>query len=142
MIDMPKSSAPDAIEPSTKYLIADFRGDARLAVERDHRVQRKRLQLDAQVERDEAVGRHEHHDPEQREESEHVVLALQDAAFPQVVVRIEKGEGHRTAGDDLEQRPDRVRHVGAGPGHRALVDAVVCRDPRSARQRDQRQQRT
>ena len=87
---MPYSSIPDAMAPSTKYFIADSAADAVVAIEGDHGVQRQRHELDADVDGEQAVGRHQHEDAEQRGERQHVVLAAHHAAAFEVLARVQQ----------------------------------------------------
>ena len=57
-----------------------FGGDGRIAVQRDQRVERQRQQLQAEVQREEVVGRDHHHHAEQREQHQHEELAAEQAA--------------------------------------------------------------
>jgi hypothetical protein len=51
--------------------------DAGVAIECDHRVQRERQQLDAEIHRQQAARRNHHHHAEQRDETENEILALE-----------------------------------------------------------------
>jgi hypothetical protein len=71
---------PDASAPSTKYFIAASVA-RRIALQRDHRIERQRQQFEAEIERQKMVGRDHHHHAEQREQRQHEELALVHAAF-------------------------------------------------------------
>ena len=58
---------------------------ASTCVHRHHRVERQRLQLESEVEREEVVGRDHHQHAEQREQRQHEGLAAEQAARFEVV---------------------------------------------------------
>src|SRR5690606_15880 len=56
-----------------------FRRLRRVAVERDHRAERERLHLEAEVQNEQVVARYHDHDAEQSEQAEDEELALEEA---------------------------------------------------------------
>jgi hypothetical protein len=64
--------------------------DAGFAIEGDHGIQRQRHELDADVHREQAVGRHHDEHAEQRGQRQHVVLAAHHAATFEIVARIQQ----------------------------------------------------
>ncbi len=78
-------------------------GRVRPPVHRHHRVQRQRLQLEAEVEREEAVGRDHHHHAEQREQRQHEGLAAEQPARREVAARVEQHQRDGEVAEELEQ---------------------------------------
>ena len=111
--EIPYSSVPDAIAPSTKYFIAALRGHSRVAIERDERVLRQRQHLEPEVQREHAVRRDHDHDPEQAEQAEHEELAFQQAVVLQVFARIEERDAERDVREHLQHAARGVRDVAA-----------------------------
>ncbi len=67
---------PDDSAPSTKYFRPASVDRGVVAVDRGDDVERQRLQLEADIERDQVVGRNHQHHAERREQHEHRILEL------------------------------------------------------------------
>ena len=77
-----------------------FGGDAGIAIEGDHGVQRQRQQLDADVHGEQVAGRRHHQHAEQRGQRQHVVLALLQAAALEVVAAVEQRQRREQEADE------------------------------------------
>ncbi len=88
--DMPYSSVPEAMAPSTKYFHRGLGGDAGVPVEGDDGVQRQRQQFHADVDGQQVGGRCHHQHAEQCRQRQHVELALLQPPPRQVVAAVEQ----------------------------------------------------
>ena len=108
-IEMPYSSVPEAIAPSTKYFIADSaampesRSNATIAYSDSDSSSTPRYTVSR------LSGRDHHHHAEQREQPEHEVLAPAGAALLQVLARVQERDRDRAVREQLEHVAHRVR---------------------------------
>ena len=108
-------------------------------MQRHHRIQRQRHELEPEIEGQEVVRRDHDHHAEQREHRQHERLAAEQAARRQIASRIEKHQHHRQAAHEIEQVAEGVgdEHVAEG-AHRRLVKHDQRRQ-RGCRNAEQRQ---
>ena len=92
---------PEAKAPSTKYLTPASVGARVVALEGGDDVERQALQLKAEIERDEVVGRDHHHHAEGGQEDEHRIFEARHVLALHVLPRYDDGDRGRQQNQDL-----------------------------------------
>jgi len=105
-----------------------LRAGARVAVERDQRVEAECQQLESQVGAEKAPGRDHDAHAQRREQPEHVELAAIQPAGLQVAAGIDERQRGHHEDRDLEGVGQRIAHE--VPGHQDLAAAAADRDGR------------
>jgi hypothetical protein len=118
-----------------------LRRDRRVALERHHRVEREREQLEPQVEGEQVVRRDHHHHAERREQRQHEELAAEEPARGDVAARVDQHRRHARVGKQLEDVGHRVVHEHAAEGGLRLQRRAEGEqgEREAARQRELRQ---
>jgi hypothetical protein len=116
-----------------------FCGHIGIAIDRDHRIERQRQQLDAEIDRHETAGGRHDHDAEQRDERQDEVLALEQAAADEVLARIYQRDADRAVGKQLQHVAHRIRDERAAECAHAGIDREIQRHDGCTDERQQRQ---
>jgi hypothetical protein len=125
--------------PEHEVLHRGLGRDARFAIERHHRVERERQQLEAEINRHEIAGRGHDHDAEQCDQAQNEILAFEEAAALQILARIHERDGDRAVREQLERIAHRIGDEQTVERPDACVDAIARRYERGAGERRERQ---